>query len=258
MSFRNKILILLSFILIALTISQFLIFTDQSKKFTIKGNFDPKLSRIKTINDAVDHIKLKSQNSDSLILLQNSFDFLSNRFFHGTQRIEYQNNCLAYILSSFWGDLNMEVNEQNLIKGKVLVCNQASILSQSVLKKMGFNTRSVHFNKHFSTEVFVNGNWYIFDPDYEPKFKFKSKILNGEHLIHKKKEFVNAYKHVKDQGYNENYIDFLSTKKITYSYKKPATLLLTFQNFLWCFSWFGWVVPIVLIIILNYVKRKIR
>ena len=59
-------------------------------------------------------------------------------------------------------------------------CSQHAIVFNNILRRQGFNARIVSLHGHVINEVFLNGEWKTFDPDYNVIFNVSLKRLENQ------------------------------------------------------------------------------
>lgn len=175
------------------------------------------------------------------------------RFYHGTARLNYNENWLAYLLGKLiWDDFRMIVIPEKLFLKKVGVCNQINIVFQTFLENHQYTYRSVGFRNHLLTEVFYDNSWHLFDADYEPDLKHRPSAKN---FVSDPLKFKETY--VKTYGplFNDNFENLLNTDEVAY-YPENTTLavnLRMFQQVTSFISTYGWLILLALYFLLKLI-----
>mgnify|MGYP000397723471 CR=1 FL=1 len=109
---------------------------------------------------------------------------LRQRFYHRCSYYTIKTNALAYLMGTlFWEHFKAVVIPDEILKFPCAQCSQIAIVFQSVLLKKGYHVRTVKLRNHFCTEVFYDGSWHFFDPDFEPKINEVRNIPSVAELL---------------------------------------------------------------------------
>ncbi len=239
-----KLLYLLSMIaasllLLGLVLSQFVSHEDINADYTVRGKYDVKLLNLNSIS-SLESVMNERKYSSSLSYIERLDSLLSYRFYHGTCRYNINENWIAYLAGEYiWDDLRMVVKAGDLMKSKVLVCNQMCIVFQQILRNNDITFRTAGVNHHQLTEVLIDDKWLALDPDYEPEFRVRT---NLKELIESGR-FVELYRNTPGDKFNPHFEQMLRSKNISYS-EKNATLagnLRMFHHITYFLSFFGWI-----------------
>ncbi len=205
---------IITLVLFAFTVNSF--FYTPTKKVISADNpemFDKKLSEIQNLLD-VEHF-IDRISKEKGIITQNNIlidsakyvllvdDFIKKRFHHTYSHYNLSNNYIAAILGYFRFDLSAVVIPEDLLKYDVAACSQQAILFQELLKRKGFDVRTVGFESsfsgHFCSEVRYNNANHFFDTDLEADWSSFDKIPSTEELVNNNELLEKAYAHHMDR-----------------------------------------------------------
>ncbi len=139
-----------------------------------KEQFDPSLSYINSIDRLEKYID-STEVADTIS--RNSVQYVSGisgairyRFYHGFSHFTLKENWIAAVGEKFFGyGLASKVKPDDIMHHEYAACSQQAMVMMEILKRKGLAYRSVGFPHHFALEVMINGNWYYFDPNMEPR-----------------------------------------------------------------------------------------
>jgi hypothetical protein len=98
-------------------------------------------------------------------------EVVSKRFFHGYSHYATGQNWLAALAGKYvWWDLSALVRPDDIMKYPMGACSQQSIVLMECFRRIDIPVRKLGFQHHFAMEANINGTWYFFDPNMEPKF----------------------------------------------------------------------------------------
>lgn len=159
--------------------------------------YDKNLSKVDKISKIVEIIQQNynlelTNNLDFLIAVD---DFLRQKYFHNTAYTDISTNWILRIFDIIFPTYHFStsMDPHELVKKNHGLCNQQSIVFQEIIKKYGYEYASVGFSiaegedyfDHFASAAKVEGNWYYFDSNIEPKYNRKDpsvldKIIGGD------------------------------------------------------------------------------
>ena len=94
---------------------------------------------------------------------------IRSRFYHGFSQYRVAENWIAAVGESIFGyGLASIVKPDEILQYAYGGCSQQTIILMEVMKNKMVPYRSVGFLHHYASELFLQGNWYFFDPDMEP------------------------------------------------------------------------------------------
>jgi hypothetical protein len=96
---------------------------------------------------------------------------LRERFYHGYSYYNCKQNWMAFIAGKIiWQDVAAIVIPNDILQYPMAACSQQELVFIQLLKNNHIDYRKVIFKHHFALEALVNGKWYFFDTNLEPKF----------------------------------------------------------------------------------------
>ena len=196
-----------------------------------------------------EHIEKYAELADSVVRM---------RFYYGLQNYMVADNFIANLAGKYlWSHLGAKVDPEHILDGRKAYCSQSSIVFQELLKRKGFDVRTVRLANHFCTEVMINGNWGFFDVSYKPDFRDTPR-LSTEQLIAQPEYLENAYLYSFREDFSKNLLYHFEPEKITYGKVNefPARRMLLFHRITWFLSWFGWAIFILSLIFLFLRNQK--
>ena len=102
---------------------------------------------------------------------------IKERFHHGLAVYSFSENWIAKVSSKlFWSDFSAIVEPNDILKHKVGLCSQQTIVFMEVMKLKNIPVRSVGLGSkegpgHFLCEVRYENEWHLFDVSVEPNWK---------------------------------------------------------------------------------------
>ncbi len=169
---------------------------DIGFKEKYKKELFEKIKNLKQLNSYL-HKKAKDNNisKNDLAFLNLASDIVKERFYYdGYSFYESSENIILYYLGKYvWEDFAAIVVPDDILKKEHAACSQQSIVLMELVKMNGFQVRKVGLNRHFALEAKLKGNWYFFDPTFEPNFKNKRKSL--KFLMKNKESLFVKYSH---------------------------------------------------------------
>lgn len=213
-------------------------------------HFDPSLSSLNSLDKLeafVDSLAGHNQpdtreNIERYVELADSA--VRMRFYYGLQNYQVSENFIANLAGKYiWSHFGAKVNPEHILDGRKAFCSQSSIVFQELLKRKGFDVRTVLLANHFCTEVLINGSWGFFDVSYKPNFSDTPR-LSTEQLILQPHYLEQAYLYSFKEDFSKNVIANFDPSKTTYGKVNefPARRMLLFHRVSCFFSWFGWAV----------------
>ncbi len=101
---------------------------------------------------------------------------ISCRFYHGFSHWKLSENWIAAAGEKFLGfGLASKVDPEEIMQHPYAACSQQSIVMMSILRNKGLAYRKVGFPHHYALEVYVNDQWYYFDPNMEPRMTLQDR-----------------------------------------------------------------------------------
>jgi hypothetical protein len=168
-----------------------------------------KIKDLKSLNKALE-IRAKKRNvkKDELEYLNIASTLVKERFYYsGYSFYDAGENIILYLLGKYvWYDFAAIVIPDDILKKEHAACSQQSIVLMELFKMNGFSVRKVGLNHHFTLEAKFKGNWYFFDPTFEPNLNEKRTSLKK--LYADKKKLIESYKHV------------MNTKQVLWRFEK--------------------------------------
>lgn len=171
-SLLKPILIALSAVLLSLNFIN--VDINEKLSYDHKEMYNPQLGYINSINKLESYIdssetaaKLTPGNIDYVDTIAYA---LRNRFYHGFSHFTIKENWIAAFSEKIVGyGLASKVRPDDIMKDPYAACSQQSMVMMEILKRKKISYRSVGFPHHFALEVLIQGKWYYFDPNMEPK-----------------------------------------------------------------------------------------
>ncbi len=130
-------------------------------------------------------------------------------------------------------------------------CSQHAIILNNILSEQDFNTRILGLNGHVLNEVFLEGKWRVFDPDFNVTFDLSIKELEANpHIVFEKykaigrpdKEARHWQEVFASADNNWHY-----RNSISYGIKKTLIEIISFYLI--------WIIPITLIFISVLIRK---
>lgn len=182
-------------------------------------------------------------------------DVIRKRFYHGYSYYTAKTNPMAVVLAPVVKKgADAIIIPEDIIQYPMAACSQQSIVGMELFRRKGYPVRkvsmfdSVTHTGHFSYEVFYDNGWHYFDTDQEPdatllkEYKRPSVAFLAQHP-----EIVaQAYRKKKDPAMFQRLIESYSTGPVN---KFPAPNGLLFQKATKFFTYFGWAIIWILILI---------
>ncbi|MDX2190144.1 MAG: hypothetical protein SFY32_09785 [Bacteroidota bacterium] len=137
------------------------------------------------------------------------------------------------------------------------ICSQKTILFNELLRLKNFKTRVVRLNKHFCSEVFINGKWVFMDVGKKLQLIKMDTLYSAEEIKNSKKIFNEYYlKNIKND-HTDSTITYHFFDKVEYAEINsfPAQNLRQLHYFTFFISDFLWLICIIISI---YFYRKER
>ncbi len=175
---------------------------------------------------------------------------ISCRFYHGFSHWKLNENWIAAVGQKVTGiGLACKVRPDDIMKHPFAACSQQALVMMEVLRRKHINYRKVGFPHHYALEVQMEGKWYFFDPNMEPRITFNQRL------------------HENWKGSNDNlkkYYDSEHHKNLDYQFGKgqmaetgtvneiPAQRAGFFQGFTFILSKCLWCFPL----LLAFAKRR--
>jgi len=176
---KNILLILLSLVLLAPN------FIDKDINEVLpydqKEQFDPALSSIKSTDMLERHIDsviaaqhLRKDMVEYTVAIASAIRY---RFYHGFSHFTLKENWIAAIGEKLIGyGLASKVKPGDIMNHPYAACSQQAMVMMEILRRKGLPYRSVGFPHHFALEVLINGKWYYFDTNMEPKISNEQRL----------------------------------------------------------------------------------
>lgn len=214
-----------------------------------RDTYDPALGRLNTLvklENFIDSIaETKGITSDSIPDYINLADSVVRmRFYYGLQNYRFSENFLANLAGKYiWPHFGAKVYPDHILDGQKAYCSQSSIVFQELLRRKGFDFRTVKLEVHFCTEVLIDGNWGFYDVSYKP-FLGRNPRLSTEDLLANPHFLEEAYLYSFRDDFSQNLHLYFDRDKIDYGKINAfaAPRMIWFHRITWFFSWFGWLV----------------
>ena len=93
------------------------------------------------------------------------FDIVSRRFVHGLSTESLFTSYPQYLLG---GPFRPSFSRDRILRlGNEGFCSQQSYILVQLANDLGLHSRQVGLNGHVVAEIWYDGDWHMFDPDYE-------------------------------------------------------------------------------------------
>ena len=176
---KKPILIALSIVLLSLNFID--VDINELLPYDHKEQFDPQLSYINSIDKLENYIdstlqvdSIQANTVDYVVTITHAIRY---RFYHGFSHFTLKENWIAALSEKIIGyGLASKVKPDDIMHHPYAACSQQAMVMMEILKRKKLAYRSVGFPHHFALEVLINGQWYYFDPNMEPR------ISNTERL----------------------------------------------------------------------------
>jgi hypothetical protein len=205
-------------------------------------------------------IKRKLKGIEIPILID---DYIRNKFYSAGSFIEWHENWFLYLLDFIFPRLFFSTSmvPDDIIKYDYAMCSQSSIVFQEVVKDYGFDYASVRFFipdfLHFSLAVKVDGEWYYFDSNMEPKYDRTDPGIYDGVVSADKNTLENLYPDERNNNisaFNDVNKSMITASEINTFPAKNGVLVQKISYFI---SWYGWIIFIVIgFIIYRYNNKK--
>ncbi len=175
---------------------------------------------------------------------------ISCRFYHGFSHWKLHENWIAAIGQKLTGiGLACKVQPDEIMKHPNAACSQQALVMMEILRRKNMPYRKVGFPHHYAIEVKMDGQWYYFDPNMEPKIPFAQRSHeqwkgNNDHL---KQFYTEENKSNLDYQFGKG-----ETAQLGPVNEVPAKNARIFQGLTAVLSKCLWCVPL----ILAFVKRR--
>lgn len=219
--------------------------------------FDPKiassLTSINALTQYVDSITTTNKVPENTLAYFNILaGIVRKRFYHGYSHYNFRENYIAAIAGKYiWYDLSAIVIPADIMKYPYAACSQQSIIMMEVFKQKGITYRKIGFHHHFAIEAKIEGKWYYFDTNKEPRFVDNKRESIAE--IINKKQFAEIYK----ASIASSQIDaLLGAPQYGPENVYPAPRGKFFHQVTKILSHFLWIVPFSLFIYSGFIRKK--
>ena len=232
---------------------------DVNGDYIVRGRYDSSLGKLDKMwmLDEFMEKQFSMRNIHPIDTAQIVFitdSILQERFYHGTSRYNLSDNWIAFISGVIlWDDLRMIVTPDHLMQKKTGTCNQLTILFHRLLKKRNIVHRAVGLNQHMVTEVWYDGNWHMYDPDYEPLLNHNMSVND---LLDQPDSFQKIYSKTEGSHFNKNFASLLNTKTAHY-YPRNIELAVNLRGFHHVSSFlseYGWIIFSLIGLIFHFLK----
>jgi hypothetical protein len=179
MSLIKPLLLALSAVLLSLNFIN--VDINEKLPYDHKENFNPGLSYLNSIDRLETYIdsteKANQLAPNTVGYIETIDNAIKNRFFHGFSHFTIKENWIAAFSERVVGyGLDCKVRPDDIMKNENAACSQQSMVMMEILKRKKITYRSVGFPHHFAMEVQVQGKWYYFDPNMEPKISNQQRL----------------------------------------------------------------------------------
>lgn len=146
-----------------------------------------------------------------------SLDRVNSGIFESIQHgspitLRFEHNWVLWLISKWKGHhLRYTQDPSVIIKSDAAICSQSAKLLMDYMKGLEVDSRLISLDGHVVVEVFLDGEWFVADPDYGVTFPFDAFELaskNNDGIIDSKlrgKGFdvdsINTYKSIIYNGY---------------------------------------------------------
>lgn len=228
-----------------------------------RDTYDPSLLRINSMQKLESFID--SLAAEKGIVLDSIPEYINladsvvrMRFYYGLQNYRFAENYIANLAGKYiWFHFGAKVLPDDILKGRKAFCSQSSIVFQELLRRKGYDVRSVFLSNHFCTEVLVNGNWQFHDVSYKPELSGLGS-LSIEDLLSKPQYLEQAYLYTFADSFRDNLHGNFTPESISYgeinAFAAPRMAL--FHRVTWFLSWWGWLVFLGLAGVVKIIQRR--
>ena len=242
--------------------------SDEAYSRHPRDTYDPALGRLNSLKKLESYVDSlageKGLTPDSIPDYINLADSVVRmRFYYGLQNYRFSENYLTNLAGKYlWSHIGAKVDPDHILNGQKAYCSPSSIVFQELLRRKGFDFRTVKLEVHFCTEVLIDGSWGFYDVSYKPFFG-RNPRLSTEELLANPQYLEDAYLYSFRDDFSRNLHLYFDREKIDYGKVNAfaAPRMIWFHRITWFFSWFGWLVFVSLWALLEYRifgKRKQR
>ncbi|MDQ6889572.1 MAG: hypothetical protein M3Z56_04760 [Bacteroidota bacterium] len=175
---------------------------------------------------------------------------IRNRFYHGFSTCNFRKNWIAASSQFVVGKgLACPVDPDEILQYPFAGCSQQAIVLMACMKRKNISYRSVGFPHHYAVELMLDGCWYFFDPDMEPKINEKERLEQSwdKSADSLKKYYSLSLNHL-DWGFGRS-----QPIKVGRINSDPATNASIFQSVTKYLSKTLWILPLMIV---AYPKKK--
>ena len=103
-------------------------------------------------------------------------DMMRRKFLHGYAEMPWYDNWVLAIAHRVVPEKELMgyLDPHDVVRHDYGICNQEAILFQHLMSSLGFSVGSVRISlphlPHFASAVKVDGEWYLFDSNFEPLY----------------------------------------------------------------------------------------
>ena len=103
-------------------------------------------------------------------------DMMRRKFFHGYAEMPWYDNWVLAIVHRVVPEKEIMgyLDPHDVVRHDYGICSQQAILFQHLMSSLGFSVGSVRFSLpglgHFASAAKVDGEWYLFDSNFEPLY----------------------------------------------------------------------------------------
>lgn len=247
------VFLLTSMMLLAGTLTQASLGLLRQEQVVVRhpnDRYDPTLGRLDNMDrlmaftDSLARTKGITYNNHRMQYAQLADSVVRMRFYHGLQNYPFSENFLANLAGKvLWYHVGAKVIPDDILKGSKAFCSQSSIVFQELLRRKGFNVRSVLLPGHFCTEVLLEDSWRFFDVSFKPTFSAIG-LVSAAVLVENPEWVEQAYLHSFNEEFSRNSRRYFNTNTIRFGRINAfaAPNMRSLHRVLWFMSWWGWAV----------------
>lgn len=219
--------------------------------------FNPSYARhLRSVDDLYLFAKANTNPGDQRGMIEEASRVLRSRFHHAYGIYSMQENWMSVLAGHFiWKDLSAKVIADDILKGDVAACSQASIVFMAFCHRVGVPTRKVALKGHFATEVLLGKKWLFFDIDLKPDFSAIGGRRSLDEILSAGQQYA-LYENTIADSANIRRIFSEVSYGVTMEAPAPrAELFHTVTKFL---SHWGWLLPLLIAIVCFLRVNKIQ
>lgn len=207
------------------------------------------MKQLFTIDDILNYTdemyNSKYQIFDSLMYINLLNEVFISKYDHAFLLYSFSDNWSLFLFSELTQFKHRGiVIPEHLLQYNIGICSQQALAFIAVVEKKGYRARPFRLNKHFCSEIFVNGKWRFIDTDLKLHHPSTLSMPSGEEL--KLNETLRNTYYLSNIQYDDrekanSFFDWVEPAPVG-KFAAPNLLLLhkfTFfiSNYLWLFCW---------------------